>query len=315
MPNEKRGIITIAYGKRKYLRMGKALAHSVRHHDEDENLAVVTDQPEAFSKLYDHVIPVDRSFGSGVAQKLHLDRYTPFGETLFVDSDCLFYGPARPLWDYFGGDVGFGVRSWEPLSYGDECQGVGDFDRYLDHFNLDHVHNIKGGFYYFDDSETAGAVFDTAREIYHKRDAAGLTSFKNAPIADEVVIATAMEINDVAPITIDHPASPPVNTFLGKTKPLEINVLKGKSRFIKNGSLVKPTAIHYGLGTQDGYCYLRDVNRLEQKGTPMAEVRARVAGRAETSRRWAKRKWRNVRTRVEEMGPIGVLPGRVLRRL
>ncbi|MCS3940533.1 hypothetical protein GGP84_003185 [Salinibacter ruber] len=295
--------------------MGKALAHSVRHHDEEENLAVVTDRPEELSELYDHVIPVDHSFGDGVAQKLNLDHYTPYEETLFVDSDCLFYGPTGLLWEYFGGDNGFGVRSWGPLSYENECQGVADFDWYLDHYGLDHVHNIKGGFYYFDNSSTAADVFDTARVIYQNRDFVGLTSFKNAPVADEVVIATAMEICNAPPVLIQAPDQPPVNTFLGRIEPVDINVLKGESHFIKNGTSVAPTAIHYGIGTQDGYCYLRDVRRLELKGGIAAEWRARATARSEAASRWVKRKWQNIEERTEEVGPLGVLPGRLLRRL
>ena len=156
MPNEERGILTIAYGTPKYLRMGRALARSVRHHNDDEQLAVVTDTPDYFEGLYDHLIPVDLSFGSGVTQKLHLDRYTPFDETLFVDSDCLLYGPTERLWDYFAVSEGVGVRSVRELTYGDACQGVRDLDRYLNYFDLESIPNLKGGFYYFDNSCESG---------------------------------------------------------------------------------------------------------------------------------------------------------------
>jgi hypothetical protein len=38
---------------------------------------------------------MELDYGSGVVQKLYLDRYSPFDETLFIDSDCLLYGPRR----------------------------------------------------------------------------------------------------------------------------------------------------------------------------------------------------------------------------
>jgi len=81
--------------------MGRALALSIRHHNKGEQLAVVTDTSEYFDEVYDHVIPVDLSYGTGVTQKLHLDRYTPFEKTLFIDSDCLMYGHCDPLWEFF----------------------------------------------------------------------------------------------------------------------------------------------------------------------------------------------------------------------
>jgi hypothetical protein len=312
MEKPERGILTIAYGAGKYLRMGRALARSIRRYHDQTPLAVVTDAPEYFGDVYDHTIPVDLSYGSGVTQKLYLDQYTPFGETLFVDSDCLFYGAPDPLWAFFAVDEGLGARSWGPLTHGDDCQGVGDFGRYLDYFGLEHIHNIKGGFYYFDDSVGSDEVFETARDILKRREEAGLTPFKNAPVADEVIIATALALHGIEPRPAD---AAPVNTFLGRTEPIELNVLDGKSRFLKNGTHQEPTAIHYGLGTQNGYQYLRDVNRLELEGAVAGDWRARARAAWEYTRYWGGRKWNNVWDRVEDMGLAGLLPGRVLRRL
>lgn len=78
---------------------------------------------------------------------------------------------------------------------------------------------------------------------------------------------------------------------------------------------MEPTAIHYGLGTQDGYCYLRDVHRLERKDKVAREIRARVAGRSEVAHRWVKQKRQNIERRIDKIGMLGVLPGRLLRHL
>jgi hypothetical protein len=312
MTQMKRGILTIAYGAPKYLRMGRALALSIRHHNDEEQIAVVTDTPGYFEDTYDHVIPVDTNYGTGVTQKLHLDRYTPFKETLFIDSDCLLYGTTERLWDFFSVEKGIGVRSVRPLTHGDTCHGVRDFDRYLDYFDLKSIPNLKGGFYYFDGSDEALEVFETARDIYAIREDVELTSFKNAAVADEAVIGTAMELCGADPLPID---SAPVNTFIGETEPVDLNVLEGKSRFIKSGLLREPIAIHYGLNTQEGYLYLRDVRRLELKEKVAAEWRARITGRSEATRRWLERKWQNIERRTEAIGPLGILPGRFLRRL
>ena len=41
-------------------------------------------------------------------QKLHLDAYTPFDETLYIDADCLAVAPVAPLFALFA-DVPVGV--------------------------------------------------------------------------------------------------------------------------------------------------------------------------------------------------------------
>ncbi len=307
-----RGVITIAYGAPKYLRMGRALAFSIRRHDKTQPLAVVTDTPGFFADEYDYEIPIDLSYGSGVVQKLHLDKYTPFHETLFVDSDCLLYGPAAPLWQFFGSNSIFGARSLGRLTYGDTEANTKDFDRYLDYFGLDDIPNIKGGFYYFNDSEESTEVFEKARHIFELRDDVGLTPFKNAPVADEVVIGTAMELCGVQALP---PCAEPADTFLGPTRPIDIDVLEGKSRFTKSNTPREPTAIHYAQNNQKRYCYLLDVNRLELEGRAVAEWRARARARWEYARYWGGQKWKNVESRIRKKGPIGLLPGRFRRRL
>ena len=320
MESSRRGVLTIAYGAPKYLRMGRALALSIRHHDEGESLAVVTDTPEYFDGVYDHVIPVDTSYGSGVAQKLHSDLYSPFEETLFIDSDCLLYGPTDPLWSLFGEDKSFGIRSLGRYTRG-ETHGpnVKNFDQYLDYFGVEGIFNVKGGYYYFDDSEEATEVFESSRDIYEKRDEVGLTAFKNAPVAQETVVGTALVLCGIEPIphrqnTPHGVAFFPVDTLLGATKPIEIDVLEGESTYMKEGTVREPASIHYAQNNQAEYCYLKDVNRLELKGAPVGELQARVQAAVEYMGYWGGQKLKNTRSRVREMGPIGFLPGRILKR-
>jgi hypothetical protein len=188
---------------------------------------------------------------------------------------------------------------------------VRDFDGYLDFFNVESIPNLKGGFYFFDSSDAASEVFETARDIYNIRDDVGLTSFKNAPIADEAVIGTALALCGIEALPLE---GAPVNTFLGQTEPVDVNVLQGGSQFIKAGRLREPTSIHFPIGTQDSFCYLRDMNRLELQDSLAAEWRAQLRGRGEAVSRTLRQKWSNVRGRVGEMGILGVLPGRILRQ-
>ena len=100
------GLITIAYGPHKYMRMAEALALSYRRWNPKLPFCVVTDQANAerLAGYYDVVRIIDPSYGKGVAQKLCVDRYSPFDETLFVDSDCVFYHDPALTWNGYAID-------------------------------------------------------------------------------------------------------------------------------------------------------------------------------------------------------------------
>ncbi|MFN4243200.1 MAG: hypothetical protein ACK4PI_08180 [Tepidisphaerales bacterium] len=78
-----RGMLAIAYGPPKYLEGAKALARSFRLHNPHLPTAVVTDShdPELL-RLFDHRVEMVRAWGKAMHQKLHVDRYTPFRQTL-----------------------------------------------------------------------------------------------------------------------------------------------------------------------------------------------------------------------------------------
>ena len=313
MSSPERGLITIAYGSEKYYQMGRAFALSVRHHSNSEKIAVVTDNRENFEGLFDFIIPIDLSYGSGITQKLYIDLYTPFQQTLFVDSDCLLYGPSDVLWNFYSVEEGVGARSVGRLVHGGSCLGVSNMDRYLDHLGIDGMPNVKGGFYYFDDSESTRDVFTTARGIYEERDIAGLTSFKGA-VNEEPIMGAALEITGQGA----HPTNKaPVNTYLGEVEPVDVNVLDGKSRFIKNGTPVEPSSIHYGVGTQDGWVYLRDICRLELNRHASWPDSVRFLAPALAlymlAMRQLSNKWKILRKRVRKHGPKGVIPRRIVK--
>lgn len=95
------GLLTIAYGSQRYIRMARALALSYRRWKPSLPFCVVTDEANAeeLSAYYDVVVTIDPS--QGVAQKLCVDRYSPFDETLFVDSDCVFYRDPAVVWNAY----------------------------------------------------------------------------------------------------------------------------------------------------------------------------------------------------------------------
>lgn len=74
-----KGVLTIAYGKRRYVRQAVNLARSIRLCDRCLPLAVATDfPPSAFAGLDDSVVPWDFSQWPEFLSKLELYAITPF---------------------------------------------------------------------------------------------------------------------------------------------------------------------------------------------------------------------------------------------
>src|SRR5262245_41894620 len=122
-----RGLITIAIGSSTYIRMAKDLALSARKHCASTPRAVITDSSDReMRELFDVVIPVDASLGDPLFQKLHLDRYAPYDETLFVDCDSLLVGDVGFIWDLCRQkDVGFvGEKQTSGTWYGADIARV-----------------------------------------------------------------------------------------------------------------------------------------------------------------------------------------------
>jgi hypothetical protein len=89
--------------------MARALALSYRRQNPLRPFAIVTDDSNAkdLANYFDVVIPLNSAYGVGVVQKLNLDRYSPFDETLFVDSDCLFYKSPERIWRLYADQAVF----------------------------------------------------------------------------------------------------------------------------------------------------------------------------------------------------------------
>jgi len=258
------GFLTIAYGASKYIRMGKALARSVKHYNAHIPLAVVTDSADReLHALFDIIIPFNSGFGSGVKQKLFLDYYTPFEETIFIDSDCLVYRDPEPLWEmHKRHNIGFAIKGWGYLGIDDEHYSVHNLKKYLCAFGVAKIGAFNSGLFYFNSSRQATAVFETARSICNHNNE--LKSFKNSNLNDEPVFAMAMELNQIECIPWDNGEA--MSTVTGKIEDCwNINALKGKSSFIKNGTRVNPIVIHFHMQDQNCFIYKRDMVRLKIK--------------------------------------------------
>jgi hypothetical protein len=311
---QRRGFLTIASGAPLYLRMGLALARSVRLRNSNVELAVVTDAcGDIFSGLYDHVIRFNPEFGRGVQQKLYLDRYTPFEETIYIDADCLAYEDLDLLWGMYAGSPGFGVKGADYLGAASSHYGVSDFRKYLGCYGVTRIGNFNGGIYYFDHGAVAARVFESARQISAERDRVGLTPFKNSPVADEPIMAMAMELNGVPMLPWDGGRA--MSTTLGDTRGLSaLDVLKGRSAFVKRGVPVQPIVVHFNIGCQNFFVYRRELHRLAlPEWLPRSELANLTVVPEYLSIRTAYYAGR-LRSGIRNYGLIGVVPERLLER-
>ena len=79
--------------------MAKDLALSARLHASHLRRAVVSDSDDhELRELFHDVIPSRPELGDPLFQKLWLELYAPYDETLFIDSDSLIAGDLEHIW-------------------------------------------------------------------------------------------------------------------------------------------------------------------------------------------------------------------------
>jgi len=315
------GLITIAYGPEKYIRMARALALSYRRQNQLRPFAIVTDDSNAkgLKNYFDVVIPLNSTYGLGVVQKLHLDHYSPFDETLFVDSDCIFYKSPERVWRLYAGKD-FSVRGWRYLTGGTEYEKKRPYEfvqntpDFLGKNNITRLPHFNSGVVFFKRSETASNVFINARSVYEQRKTLGLVPFKNAPIADEPAFGVAMEICGVEMDPWDNHEG--METAINIESVYSINVLTGEAKFRKSGADCDPVLIHFNIDAQNGTTYNREIWRLEFENYRFGSL---YVGVALSVRFWAllmkrvKRFFIRMPERVRERGVIGILPYRFIK--
>ncbi len=255
-----RGILTFAYGPPKYRRLAVTLGRSLALHCPTISTAVVCDgEDEELRALFDRVVPLRPEWGGGFAQKLHLDAYAPFAETLFLDADSLVVRDLEPLWEVFAGvPVGVvkGRRLVDEHWYGDVatiCRNLG----------LDHLDNFNGGLYYVRSSREATEVYARARELAARYAEIGLEPMRGG-LADEPVMAIALALSGIK--LVPDPEGRTMATLLGLRGSPDLDVLAGTARFDKHGAWVTPAVVHFCepflTGRTQGRWYRRERRKL-----------------------------------------------------
>ncbi len=252
------GIITLAFGSEKYIAMAKSLALSLILHDPKRERAIISDSDDPELDLLFHKrIPYNPQFGSNVRQKLYLDQYTPFQQTLFIDSDCLVTGPLDKVFERCSGKV-FTVPGHRTLTSTERDECV-DVPFVLNRFGLNSLPKFNGGMYYFEKSSLGDKLFNTAKDILARSTELRLRSFRNDGPSDEIIYGLAMALTGNSMTDF---GSTGMFTPINSQGKVHLDVVRGKCSFIKEGRKVNPEIVHFCGEWSDSYVYRRERVRL-----------------------------------------------------
>lgn len=255
------GVLTMAWGADRYIRMAKGMARSIRLLGPETKIAIVSDRPaHTLEKWFDVVIPVRPEYGLGLVQKLHLDEYSPFDETLFIDSDFLIYKDLKQVWERLAVPSGFGILG-HYMESGEAHYAVEDLSKFMSTLGLARMIMTNTGMLYFNAAGIASEVFTRARRLSADAAALGVREHPAGGHNDEPLLAAAAGQLGIEPLPWD-----PLVFSIGAL-PMDglrgLNVCRHDSRHVYLGKVVEPPAIHFNVTSQKSRVYDRELRRLE----------------------------------------------------
>ena len=187
----RRAVLTLAVGDRFYFDMACNLARSFLwwNRTSDIPFCLVTDRQWTLPReLADvrQIVVKQGSLARGFSAKLYLDKLAPAKQTLFLDSDCLCFGPLTPVFDRFEGKQVSTIGTW--ISDG---EFFGDVAERCRRFEVDAVPYFVGALYYIEQGEAATAIFDAARALEPEYDRLGMVRLGGKP-NEEPLISVGM---------------------------------------------------------------------------------------------------------------------------
>lgn len=244
----KRGVLLLAYGHKSYIREARNVAATLMLHAPTIPRALVTDAPsEELHISFDEIVPYRPELGSVFEQKLHLDKYSPFEETLFLDVDCLVVRDLSWVFEFFAGS---GVGYTAELRTTGQWYGA-DIADLLANTGLTWLPRHNGGFLYFDRSSESKRFWDAARRYFMRLPELGIRSFRGEAYPDEPAVALGTAECGILP-TEDYGRT--MRHTAGKRGRIRLDVLDGFCLFQKYGKWVSPSVIHFGRkGTRSLY--------------------------------------------------------------
>jgi hypothetical protein len=246
------GILTLATPDDYQKAIGLAL--SLRISNPGVSTAVACDRQvgQILSPFFDHIVEEDPSI-RGFIHKLHLDRYSPYDETFFFDSDVLVFRSISEVLDRWRDKPYAACGNY--LSNGSSAFGL-DRERVLKLINRDRLVHIDGAGHAFFRKPDCYEVFDFARRI-----AANYDHYAG-PIrcADEDVMDIVMTIMGLEPM-------PHLGFWScygsGKSGSFKMDASKGECTFeaVTSGKLERPYMMHF-VANEAPFAYQSQLRRL-----------------------------------------------------
>jgi len=249
-----KGIITLAVGK-KYNRQAKYLARSCILHCPSLPRAIITDDCAYFKGLYDVVIQYTADMGNPFEVKLKLHLFTPFPETLFLDSDTLVYSDLRFMWECFDENS---------IVYTGNCVTAGEWyvniSQVLKHFNINWLPVFNSGIFLFKKDKNSAEIMNYAAKLYKNHDGIEVPYFRGKMLPDEPFFSIALAKFNQTPATNNYGR---FGCSLIDAKRVKLNVTKGIAIFAKYDETVFPAIVHFVGGFIGRYFYFTEKLRLK----------------------------------------------------
>lgn len=256
--NQSRGFITIATGKEEYYRIAAYLVRSYRRFSSNPlPFAILCDRENEYTSLFDDVILYPNGATNSYLDKLDLGMYLPYDETIFIDADCLAYGDLNALFDCF--------RNADDFSCFGRVLPLEDKTGWFEYENLGtlqdkvtYVVGLHGGIYYMRKSETARAVFDTAKSLIPDYKTFHFKGKFDTP-GDEPLVALSMALNQCKPIPFQRNTICCYWEHENQTK-LDISIPEA---IVQSDTPDHPILLHWGTRFTRGLVYGEQAEMLD----------------------------------------------------
>ena len=283
--DKSRGFATIATGFDNYYRIAENLLESYRLHcPEPMRFAIICDRENEITRQFDDVVILpdpQRSY----LDKLHLPRYAPYDETIFIDADSLAYKNLNDFWDAFEGCSPFSAFGKDyPTDYRYAWFRKENAGRYANVITT--IPDFVGGVYYLRKSPELDEYARTCEEVLEHYDELKFRQFDKP--ADETVNAMAMAIHG---FKTAGDRSLPVCFYPGASQlyaDLETGAVRYDSVYEQKGKIFEGAYIvHWGNGYTNRPRYLGQERQLKAlvNGTKSADIHSPIV-RAGIVLRW-----------------------------
>lgn len=246
------GILTLATPNDYKKAIGLALSARISNPGVPLAVACSPKLAPALKPYFDYVVEEDSSL-RGFVHKVHLDKYSPFTDTFFFDSDVLLFRDLKPVALQWSNQPYTACGKY--LREGFSAFGL-DRARVLRKIGKEELVVIDGAGHAFFRKPDSRAVFDLAREITDKhQEYAG-----NIKYADEDVMDIAMTILGLAPAPEADFFSRYVSAVPGT---MTMDSTKGLCTYVakKTGEVTSPHMMHFAAN-EAAFQYAWQLHRL-----------------------------------------------------